>query len=85
MQKFRKLPVVIEAIQWDGEQVTLSQLAKWWPPMQPVMMTPQGLVRIPTLEGSMLADEGDWIIRGIKGEVYPCDPDIFDATYELVE
>ena len=43
MQKYRKRPVVIEAIQWDGEQVTLSQLAKWWPPMQPLMLTPQGL------------------------------------------
>jgi hypothetical protein len=40
---------------------------------------------IPTLEGVMLAVEGDWIIRGIKGEFYPCKPDIFEATYEPVE
>ena len=39
---------------------------------------------IPTLEGLMLASEGDWIIRGIKGELYPCKPDIFEATYEPV-
>lgn len=40
---------------------------------------------IPTLEGTMLATEGDWIIKGVKGEVYPCKPDIFAATYEPVE
>jgi hypothetical protein len=37
---------------------------------------------IPTLEGDMLAIEGDWVIKGVKGELYPCKPDIFDATYE---
>ncbi|HVL39892.1 MAG TPA: hypothetical protein VM328_10930 [Fimbriimonadaceae bacterium] len=40
---------------------------------------------IPTLEGPMRADVGDWIIRGVKGEFYPCDPDVFAATYEPVE
>ncbi len=39
---------------------------------------------IPTLEGQMIAEENDWIIKGVKGEFYPCKPDIFDATYELV-
>lgn len=39
---------------------------------------------IPTLEGLMIAAEGDWIIRGVQGELYPCKPDIFEATYELV-
>jgi len=42
-------------------------------------------VDIPTLEGTMRCDPGDWIIRGVKGEVYPCKPDIFEATYEEVE
>lgn len=40
---------------------------------------------IPTLEGDMRASPGDWIIIGVKGEVYPCKPDIFEMTYELVE
>ncbi len=40
---------------------------------------------IPTLEGLMVGTQDDWIIRGIKGELYPCKPDIFEATYELVE
>ncbi|MEE7714225.1 hypothetical protein V3J85_23230 [Bacillus sp. 5001] len=39
-------------------------------------------ISIPTLEGVMTADEGDWIIRGVQGEFYPCKPDIFAATYE---
>ena len=40
---------------------------------------------IPTLEGLMIESENDWIIRGVKGELYPCKPDIFEATYERVE
>lgn len=42
-------------------------------------------LRIPTLEGVMTASQGDWIIRGVKGEFYSCKPDIFDATFEQVE
>jgi len=42
-------------------------------------------LKIPTLEGLMVATEGDWIIRGVKGELYPCKPDIFEATYEPVD
>lgn len=41
-------------------------------------------VKIETLEGTMTAEPGDWIITGVKGEIYPCKPDIFEATYELV-
>jgi hypothetical protein len=43
-----------------------------------------GGVEIKTLEGTMVANPGDWIIRGVKGELYPCKPDIFEATYERV-
>src|SRR5690606_3184601 len=46
---------------------------------------PCGQLTIPTLEGTMIANPGDWIIKGIKGEFYPCKPDIFEATYEPVE
>ena len=42
-------------------------------------------LEIETLEGTMKADKGDWIIRGVKGELYPCKPDVFDLTYEEVE
>lgn len=43
------------------------------------------VIRIQTLEGDMLARQGDWVIKGVKGEFYPCKPDIFEATYEPVE
>jgi len=45
-------------------------------------MTADWLLMVPTLEGNMYANPGDWIIKGVKGEVYPCKPDIFEATYE---
>ena len=73
--KFRKKPVVIEATQWfkmgDHPKVFMGQLSD-----RP---------RIDTLEGPMFVDVGDWIITGVKGEHYPCKPDIFEATYERVE
>ena len=47
-------------------------------------MTNNGLVQIATLEGVMTANPNDWIIQGVKGEIYPCKPDIFQATYEAV-
>jgi hypothetical protein len=60
--KYRKKPVVIDAILNTGPPVTIK-----------------------TLEGTMIAETGDWIIMGVKGERYPCKPDIFDMTYEAVE
>ena len=85
MQKFRKKPVVIEAWQWDG-----SDMWEWPDWMREYEMdhaviefTPdETRLMIPTLEGQHLANKGDWIIKGIKGELYPCKPDIFAATYE---
>ena len=60
-EKFRKIPVVIEAYQTDVE------------------------MEIETLEGKIKADKGDWIIKGVKGELYPCKPDVFEMTFEKVE
>ena len=79
MRRFRKKPVVIEAWHWDG--TTDWSLAPMW--LQNVVphWSPKEIL-IPTLEGSMKASPGDWIIHGVKGEVYPCKPDIFEATYE---
>ncbi len=88
--KFRKKPVVIEAVQlrWD----TWSEMCDFANVGRLEEGHPQGVelsdnrigMNIPTLEGVMLASEGDWIIRGVKGELYPCKPDIFEATYEPV-
>lgn len=81
MMKFRKKPVVIEAVlvtnaTFDDPHPNPTHLVG--PTYDPV----QRCVFISTLEGVMRANVGDWIIRGVKGELYPCKPDIFAATYE---
>lgn len=85
MAQYRKRPVVIEAWQWNGETRTK------WP--RYLIDVPTGEIRdgrkvvelrIKTLEGEMTAQRGDWIIKGVRGEVYPCKPDIFSETYEAI-
>ena len=79
MTKYKKKPVVIEAIrfigsnyeeirEFIGENALCSDLS----------------IVIPTLEGDMVAQKGDYIIKGVQGEFYPCKPDIFTETYEVV-
>jgi hypothetical protein len=75
--KFRKRPVTIEARQLAREND--EEIARWCGGFRQAAG-----VSIPTLEGTMRADWGDWIIQGVQGEFYPCKPDIFDATYEAV-
>ena len=81
MKKYRKKPVVIEAVQWTGNNVdevfTFGN-------SRVTGIVDQKLA-IHTLEGIMTADLGDYIIKGIKGEFYPCKPDIFKASYEEVD
>ena len=86
--KYRKKPVVIDAVQWkptdNGRQeggwpIEFARAKMWM-----VSVVDLSLL-IPTLEGEMRASPGDWIIKGVKGEFYPCKPDIFAATYEEVE
>ena len=92
--RFRKKPIVIEAEQlcwknWSG-MTLLEGIVSEKNPARTVStfsdMCGEGPeyieVTIPTLEGDHVAKHGDWIIRGVKGEVYPCKPDIFEATYE---
>lgn len=79
--KFRKKPVVIEAIRFTGRND--SEVLAFCPGARDPIDTKPSLI-IPTLEGEMLVSVGDWIIRGVKGEFYPCKPDIFEATYEYV-
>ena len=93
--KYRKKPIVIDAFLWTGgpdqtedpewiidaikaKAVTFEDATIAGPGMWETVM------RIDTLEGRMTARSGDYIIRGVKGEIYPCKPDIFDATYEKV-
>lgn len=88
MGLFRKKPVVIEAFAWTGDQdqtedplwiiSAINACSVWFDEVS-------GTMKISTLEGVMTAQRGDWIIRGVKGEIYPCKPDIFAATYEAAE
>jgi len=77
--KYRKKPVVIEAWCWDGD-TDWTKAPEWLQAVVP-HWSPKSLM-IPTLEGNMSASPGDWLIQGVKGEVYPCKADIFAATYE---
>lgn len=76
MPMFRKKPVVIEAVQFKGNFDELESFVGG-----DANFTNGELV-IATLEGALHASDGDWIIKGVKGEFYPCKPDIFAATYE---
>lgn len=80
MTQFRKKPVVIEAFCWMGQR------PKDWPEWATKVRLLDGRdLVVDTLEGTMKASLGDWIIRGVKGEQYPCKPDIFIATYDPVQ
>jgi hypothetical protein len=86
---FVKKPVIVEAIRFDGENWAEVQKFAADGPMgtgMEAMFTRDDVhyIRIMTLEGTMEADPGDWIIKGIQGEFYPCKPDIFEETYEPV-
>lgn len=85
--KYRKKPVVIEAVQFTATPENVAELSEfmqkdlvvsWAVPEHPQL-------HIMTLEGLMAANVGDYIIKGVQGEFYPCKEDIFEATYEVVE
>jgi hypothetical protein len=82
--KYRKKPVEVEVIHWTGDnQDEVLAFAKSGE-REVKVVAAKDYLQIFTLEGVMTADPGDWIIRGVRGELYPCKPDIFDATYEPV-
>lgn len=86
--KYRKKPVVIDAIQFDGSVESADKLEIW--SGGKVEMYADGVplkpfLKIKTLEGIMTAMPGDYIIKGIEGEFYPCKPGIFEQTYERVK
>jgi len=95
MAKYRKKPVEIDAVLWRATEGSMEEVLELVDfdalPGDGVHVEPGigwtpaiGTLDIPTLEGTMTAQPGDWIIRGVKGELYPCKPDIFEATYEAV-
>lgn len=89
MAKYRKKPVIVEAYHWTGEWNSVPNwIIQYKSPIEMRHVQPDfvtGNLMIPTLEGDHLASFGDWIIQGVKGEIYPCKPDIFEQTYEAVE
>jgi hypothetical protein len=96
VSEYRKKPVVIEAVQfhlreWADEPLVFDELPDWLAAacsdgtISPDFRSEDyWYLVIKTLEGEHTASPGDWIIRGVKGELYPCKPDIFSATYEAV-
>lgn len=85
--RFRKKPVIIEAVQFQGDLSTATLIRAWTGRDIRVMqdeISGQIDLYVQTLEGEMHASPGDWIIKGVKGEFYPCKPDIFKETYEPV-
>lgn len=93
--KFRKKPVTIDAVRFDGTPETATPIIDWalgqdqtiryWCEDGEACKADTHVLHIDTLEGTMTAMPGDWIIRGVQGEFYPCKPDIFEATYEEAE
>lgn len=81
--KYRKKPVVIEAVRFDGT----DESCEWLLPQLESGEVGRACnkLHINTLEGVMTAEVGDYIIRGVNGEFYPCKPDIFHKTYEIAE
>lgn len=85
MQKYRKKPVIVEAVQWldtdeQYKELRAAGIIEKWNPSHGEHDTV-----ISTLEGDMRCSCLDYIIKGVKGEYYPCKPDIFEATYEPVD
>lgn len=83
--KYKKKPVVIDAVQWDGTKKSWDAIMSMGDvPWKPGEMFTDTFI-ITTLEGDHLVSKGDYVIRGVAGEFYPCKPDIFDQTYDNAE
>lgn len=89
---YRKKPVAIEAIKWTGDNlreiisfIGRHESVRNWPWQKYADTVSEEGLKIFTLEGSHMATIGDMIIKGVAGEFYPCKPDIFEQTYEVVE
>lgn len=85
--KYRKKPVVVDAIQYDGSQDSYDKLKEFCGDIVGIWsdsLTTIRVIYIQTLEGSMIISPNDYVIKGAQGEIYPCKPDIFHQTYESV-
>ena len=83
MPFFRKKPVVVEAIQYTGENIKeIIIFTKGKSKIHNAQDELSQMLVITTLEGNMVISKGNWVIKGVKGEFYSCDPEIFNITYE---
>jgi hypothetical protein len=82
MASYRKKPVVIEAIPYEGLHSAGEMAVEWGHPFVEATVIGEGAMSIKTLEGILFVSVGDWIIKGVKGEFYPCKSDVFALTYE---
>lgn len=86
MDRYRKKPIVVEAMQYDGSEDSRNRIVEWAGTLYCKNYLSRGVgFDIDTLEGVMTVSPGDWVIRGVAGEFYPCNPDIFEATYEAAD
>lgn len=83
IRHFKKKPVTIEAMQIDGPE-TVQPIVNWMNSATTGWQTEPPTIWIDTLEGRMTAEDGDWIIKGVAGEFYPCKDNIFVRTYQEV-
>ena len=97
--KFRKKPIIIEAVQLKKTQVSIREITELMGESVDInnkielvkfyefcdIVFSRGYMEIKTLEGTMRANIGNWIIKGVNGEFYPCKPNIFEKTYEMIE
>lgn len=81
-RRFVKKPIVIEAMVWDGSKK--EEVENFIGNEELYLFTEPNTLKINTLEGDMIVSVGDYIIKGVNGEFYPCKPDIFEKTYEEV-
>ena len=82
-----KKPIAIEAIQWDGTYRSYQEIEEFAKPHQVdiMQMISTNVLVVKTLEGNMIARKDDYIVKGVKGEIYPVNSVIFDETYETLE
>ena len=86
--KYKKRPVVVDAVQWfkDGDHPAVHRGEGYYrKEISPGILYQSEKYYIKTLEGTLTVSPGDWIITGVQGEHYPCKPDIFEQTYEVVD
>ena len=82
IKRYKKRPVVVSAVKWWGDNFKEIQKLEEEGSKRHIKQHKNGTLTIKTLEGNIVAQEGDWIIKSVKGELYPCKPDIFKQTYQ---